>query len=474
MSARDSPTNTTIANLTANASFFGQRDAVGEFTKVAVSVFCDQPLTLYVYQSINGSIIDKVDIYTTVAKTQPLPNTDFSPDRIELELTHKFVWLTARNGATPTTICRIQTQVFNAGYLKHEHDNVALWGETNTGTQKAVLTDTFGALIVSPKGDTLTGVNGDFQFYATPTTNIQAVYADGTKGTDVVGGWRYTNTATGKINWYCYASAGSPTDYKVSQLSNMYAVVNNLSTLGLAQAQNPFIIFYTRPTGAGDASWYKSKYFYGSNAFTDVNGVKLLYTGTDPVGVHPEITGNNRIQLEFKIAESTKTVEDGASESIWLGSLHTTNNTATVGSFNFDFQEFGVVWDKTQTLLPVEFGKLQIAGEVSALANRRIATQTATLTTLIAFTGSTFDLGENTVFDCLLLASGTIINGNVRIEYSVDGTAWIPDTAITLTTTDPHSVVKGVKTSSRYIRVAKSATSLFQGTLAIYISSSRL
>jgi hypothetical protein len=200
----------------------------------------------------------------------------------------------------------------------------------------------------------------------------------------------------------------------------------------------------------------------------------LLYTGTDPVGVHPEITGNNRIQLEFKIAESTKTVEDGASESIWLGSLHTTNNTATVGSFNFDFQEFGVVWDKTQTLLPVEFGKLQIAGEVSALANRRIATQTATLTTLIAFTGSTFDLGENTVFDCLLLASGTIINGNVRIEYSVDGTAWIPDAGITLTTTDPHSVVKGVKTSSRYIRVAKSATSLFQGTLAIYISSSRL
>lgn len=318
------------------------------------------------------------------------------------------------------------------------------------------------------------GENSDFEFYATPTTNTQAVYSDGTKGTDVVGGWRYTNTATGKINWYCYSSAGSPTDYKVSQLSNMYAVVNNLSVLGLSLAQNPFIIFYTRPTGSGDALWYKSKYFFGSNAHTDVLGVKLLYTGEDPITVHPEITGINRIKLDFKIAESTKPLEDGAEESIWLGSLQTTNNTATVGSFNFDFQEFGVVWEKTPVLLSVEFGKLQVGGEVSTLANRRQSLQTTTIGLAGSFTGTTFDLGENTVFDCLLLASAVTANGNVRIEYSLDGTVWIPDAGITITSTDPHAVVKGVKTSSRYIRVVKTASSGFQGTLSIYLSSCRI
>jgi hypothetical protein len=338
-----------------------------------------------------------------------------------------------------------------------------------------------GSVAVSnfPAQQTVYGENGNYEFYATPATNIPAVYADETQGTDVIGGWRYTNTTTvnSKINWYCYGSLGASTDYKVSQLNSMYAVINQQSTLGLAVAQNPFVIIYTRmDSGTNNGAFYKNKLFFGSNADTNNTGLKLLYTGADPVGIHPEITGTSRIQLQFVLAQSTSTLALAQSDSIYLGSLQTTAVTPSIpaGSFDFTFQEFGVDWVKTPAILPIEFGAVQVGGEVSTLANRLQSSQTTTIGLGGSFTGTTFDLNENTVFDCLLLASGAITNGNVRIEYSLDGLVWIPDTGITITSTDPHSVVKGVKTSSRYIRVVKLATSTFQGTLAIYLSSCRI
>jgi hypothetical protein len=147
----------------------------------------------------------------------------------------------------------------------------------------------------------------------------------------------------------------------------MYTVINQQSTLGLATAQNPWIMIYTRPTGVNDSAvWYHSKLFFGSNAHTDISGVKLLYTGTDPVGVHPEITGINRIQLLFISALSdNKLLADVQNESITLGTLQTTNNTTPVGSFNFTMQEFGAVWSTVQSVLPIEFGKVQVGGTVS-------------------------------------------------------------------------------------------------------------
>lgn len=336
-----------------------------------------------------------------------------------------------------------------------------------------------GSVSVSnlPATQLVSGENSPYAFYPTEANNIPEIYADGTKGTNVTGGWQYTNEITGKINWYCYGSPTSATDYKLSQLQSMYTVINQQSTLGLAQAQNPFIIVYTRPTGDGDALWYKSKFFYGSNAHSDISGTKILYTGDDPVDIHPEITGVNRIQLVFNLGLSTKTLAAGANESIWNGSLQTTNATAPAGSFNFTMMEFGAVWDTVESVLPVEFGRVKcdVVGTVGLTPSITTATYNQAVSA-VSFTGTAFDMGENSLVDILLLASGLVVNGNVRLDYSTDGITWTPDNTNTypITTTDLHYVISGKKTASRYIRVSTGPSSAFlAGNLRMTFTSKR-
>jgi hypothetical protein len=63
------------------------------------------------------------------------------------------------------------------------------------------------------------------------------------------------------------------------------------------------------------------------------------------VDIHPEITGINRIQLLFVSALSDdKLLADVQTESIYLGSLQTTDNTTPADSFKFTMQEFGADW----------------------------------------------------------------------------------------------------------------------------------
>jgi hypothetical protein len=92
----------------------------------------------------------------------------------------------------------------------------------------------------------------------------------------------------------------------------------------------------------------------------------------------------------------------------------------------------------------------------------------------VSFTGTAFDMGENSLVDVLLLASG-ITNGNVRLDYSADGATWFPDNTNTypITTTDPHYVIKGLKTASRYIRVSTGLSSLFRATNLLMVFSSK-
>jgi hypothetical protein len=293
------------------------------------------------------------------------------------------------------------------------------------------------------------------------------VYADGTKGTTVPSGWQFTNAATGKINWYCYASPTAETDYKVSQLTSMYTVINQQSTLGLAQAQNPWIMIYTRPTGVNDgASWYHSKLFFGSNAHTDISGTKLLYTGTDPVGVHPEITGINRIQLLFVSALSdNKLLADVQNDNIMFGTLQTTNNTTTLGSFDFIMNEYGAVWSTVQSVLPIEFGKVQVGGTVGLTP----ALNTVTITQAVTgfnFTSTAYDLGENSLFDVLMLTTtvGSFAAGSVRLDYSPDGVNWTPNntTTYSLSAGDPHAVALGIRSGSRYVRVSTGGAAAFR------------
>ena len=94
----------------------------------------------------------------------------------------------------------------------------------------------------------------------------------------------------------------------------------------------------------------------------------------------------------------------------------------------------------------------------------------------VSFTGTAYDMGQNSLVDVLLLATGTIGNGSVRLDYSIDGTTWFPNnsTTYTITSTDPHQTVIGLKTGSRYIRVSTGGGSSFlAGNLQMTFSSKR-
>ena len=224
-----------------------------------------------------------------------------------------------------------------------------------------------------PAVQVVAGEEVDYMFFPTPATNVAQVYADGIPGVNVTGGWSYTSTQTGtppftgssnKINWYLYGSAGASTDYKVSQLTNVYAVINQKSILGMA-SELPFITIYTRPdSGTNAASWYKNKLTYDTlhnSLYDGTTGMKLLYTGDDPVAIHPEITGLNRVKLNFDPDFSSVASESLAQgNGVMLGSLQTNSLAAPNGTRNFVFQEYSMLWAKTPEVIPIKQNQVQV------------------------------------------------------------------------------------------------------------------
>jgi len=85
-------------------------------------------------------------------------------------------------------------------------------------------------------------------------------------------------------------------------------------------------------------------------------------------------------------------------------------------------------------------------------------------------------MGQNSLVDILLLASGVILAGAIRLDYSIDGINWFPNnsTTYTITSTDPHQTIIGLKTGSRFIRVSSGLASAFRATnLQMVFSSKR-
>ena len=248
--------------------------------------------------------------------------------------------------------------------LTPANDGVMIYASNDGTTPLVIKTDDTGKLDVILDQTKVGETGNDFLFIPTADNNTVAIYADGAAGTTIPNiGWRYTNdpaAALKKINWYVYQSPLIETSYKVSELKNIYTVINNITTSN----KLPFFAFYTRITGSGDASWYKSRLVFSASNTTGT-GVKFLYTGEDPVHIHPEITGANRIQLVLDPISSTKTIELAKDEIIFTSTLQTDSGTSVAGSFDFVFQDYGIVWEKTKVFLPVEFGKLQIKGDVS-------------------------------------------------------------------------------------------------------------
>ena len=438
--------------LAAGATFTGTPEATAEHVAISVSVLVPTNCTLTIEQSYNKATWLITEQYAITANTHKTVQQAVGLEYFRVILTNDGIKQTFCH--LITTLSSSLTQNVNIRSLEATRDSVDVGN--------------------FPAEQVVAGENSNFVFYPTAANNTISVYSDETQGTNVTGGWQYTNiNNSGKINWYCYASPSPAADYKVSQLTSMYAVVNNLSTLGLAQAQNPWIMMYTRPdSGPNSAVWYKSKLFFGSNAHTDISGVKLLYTGEDPVSIHTEITGINRIQLLFNSALSDgKLLANVQTESIMLGSLQTTKNTTPANSFAFIMQEFGVDWVKTPAVLPIENGAV-----VTSLVPTLYTSTINQAVSAVSFASTAFEIGENSLVDVLILATGTIIAGTVRLDYSSDGATWFPDntTTYTLNSTDPHAVIKGIKTASRYIRVSTGVASVFRATnLQMTFSSKR-
>ena len=221
-----------------------------------------------------------------------------------------------------------------------------------------------------PAVQVVAGHETDYIGFATTATNIPQVYADGIPGVNVTGGWSYTNTLVGvppytgsrnKINWYLYNSATPDTDFSVSQISNVYAVINQKSTLG-SQTQLPYFVIYTRPDSGvnNGGTFYKNKLTFGGFSFVGTMGMMLLYTGDDPVGVHPEITGANRYKLEFNTVASTATLASASGEGAYLASLHTDSDPKPDGTRNFVFSEFSMMWDKNPIVIPISQNQVQV------------------------------------------------------------------------------------------------------------------
>lgn len=244
--------------------------------------------------------------------------------------------------------------------LQIETTNAEISNYTNLMNNKITKCDTDNVAISSGSIDVY-GRQSNFNFFPTPENNTINIYADETKGTNVVGGWSFTNTgAPSKINWYIYAASnplGNPTNsgQSVASASSVYAVINQSS---VTTPKYPFVVIYTRANSGTNAGPFKSRLVF-QNTTTATTGMKLLYTGSDPVDVHPEITGANRVNLPFVLGASTKTLAAAAGEEILSVSLQT-DSGALAGVYNFVMQQFGVQWLNTPFILPVQAGKVMV------------------------------------------------------------------------------------------------------------------
>ena len=444
--------NSYIGNINAGASFTGVKEVINNSISIVCFLNTLVDLTINVFQSVDGitfyntdTFLASVATYGTQTRTQFYTKGQWG-----------YIVLTNNTGVVATSV------LLRTLYTPNNHDG------TITQPSYVIVENSATPIVVG-------GENNNFVFTPTVANNTATIYADETKGVDVIGGWQYANlNLSGKINWYCYASASSATDYKVSQLNSMYAVINQQSTLGLATAQNPWIMFYTRPTSTA-TTWYQNKFFFGSNANTDTTGVRLLYTGADPVDIHPEIVAPNRIQLIFNASLSTSTIALSQNESIFLGSLQTTDNTTPADSFKFTMQEFGIDWVKAPAKLPIEFNSVVVSGIVNLTPSLNTVTYNEAVSA-VSFTGTPYDMGENnSLVDVLLLATG-LTPGSVRLDYSTDNITWFPNNSTTyaFTLADPHQTIIGLKTGSRFIRVSTGLASPFLATnLKMTFSSKR-
>jgi len=130
-------------------------------------------------------------------------------------------------------------------------------------------------------------------------------------------GWLFKKTVAdivSKFNYYFYGSTTSSHPWKLKDLKSLHATCSIDSWAGLSSA--PFMVAYTKPTGSGDASWYKSRIAYSLTSDTKILAGEHvnLYWGTQP-----HLNNNSRyIHLDGLTVEGTADPD----EEIFFLTLH--------------------------------------------------------------------------------------------------------------------------------------------------------
>jgi hypothetical protein len=163
-----------------------------------------------------------------------------------------------------------------------------------------------------------------------------ALFADGeypVRDPDGRAGWRYTNTAGNKINWYLWSEL-QHVDYSLSQFEGVYMVIE-IKT----QGSMPYWTVYTKPQGDGnDASWYRSRINYvDENASAALTPGRYLFhtSNFDPSGIEPDLP-----RLSLPVGFNTVGLQAGT-EELWLMALSTSSGYPA-GTNDFLVEKVGI------------------------------------------------------------------------------------------------------------------------------------
>ena len=164
--------------------------------------------------------------------------------------------------------------------------------------------------------------------YKIGTAAATAIQADSTitaiEDENERGGWLFKKTVSGasKFNLYFFGQTVSE-HFTLGHLSSVSAVVSVDNLVG--NSSLPFFAIYTKPTGVGDASWYKSK----------IIGTLNMNTNFISLGEKFQMYFGNKSSVKFGYREikTLKSVEGTGldSEEVWFITLHS-DSSAPVDS----------------------------------------------------------------------------------------------------------------------------------------------
>jgi len=462
-----SQANNRIFPLVAGGTFTGTAESTAAGVAISVSVLVPTDCTLTIQQSY-----DKVTWFIS----EQYPITANAHKTVQQAVGLEYFRVILLNDGITQTFCHListlstsLTQNVNIRNLEETRDKVAVWGQDEAEVQHSILTDASGAIIISNPGGgggsvvtvdnfpevqtvsvnnfpayqpsievsnfpaiqevsgtvavsnitPFSGENTDFAFYPDASNSTVAIYADEQPPTSTSSaGWIYTNTNPQKINWYVYQDISLP-QYRVDEMESIYFVITHFTSA----SQFPYIVFTTMPDGVNDAvpNFAKSILTFAYAGANEPLGQYLFYVSSDPTDsrgalIRPDIPEGSRFPLTFVAGQSTKTLEQASSERIASANI-STSTTALTGEYNFLFQQYGIVWNKTSVYLPVNNGKLEtnetnsgaISTTLTSLNGKVTACNTGAISGSVSITGTVEEINSTSIYNTLTTLNGKVV-----------------------------------------------------------------